>query len=174
MVRSPRTTIRFEGLWLQTTSISGTAFLSEMRRWVTRPLAIPQRSLDPTLNPNFPAHPGQIMYISKSVGPVSGFKNALLGIFVGSNSIINSTHVFLQMWSRQELLNPVLGLRLVAPNPTLTIGAFDESAFSGQLNWVPDSGNAPVSLGGVLLKNRNLWFQQLVEHVCRDRRYYGN
>ena len=95
------------------------------------------------------------MYISKSVGPVSGFKNALLGIFVGSNSIINSTHVFLQMWSRQELLNPVLGLRLVTPNPMLTIGAVDESAFAGQLNWVPDSGNTPVSLVDALPKHRD-------------------
>lgn len=41
-----------------------------------------------------------------------------------------------KLWADQKLLNPVIGIRIDAQKPRLTIGALDTNDYQGEINWV--------------------------------------
>ncbi|KAG6370753.1 hypothetical protein JVT61DRAFT_10955 [Boletus reticuloceps] len=53
------------------------------------------------------------------------------------NATAASTHFLSRLYASNQLLNPVIGLRLDPDNPKITIGALDENDYQGNLNWVP-------------------------------------
>ncbi|CUA75878.1 putative protein YuaQ [Escherichia coli K-12] [Rhizoctonia solani] len=61
-----------------------------------------------------------------------------LGLFVPqSNETRRKQSVIYRLNERDQLLNPVWGLRLGGENPQLTIGALDPNDYEGEINWVP-------------------------------------
>ncbi|KAF8550572.1 acid protease [Imleria badia] len=64
--------------------------------------------------------------------------NGRLGIFPDPvNATAASEHFLSQLYASNQLLNPVIGMRLDPLNPKITIGALDENDYQGNLNWVP-------------------------------------
>ncbi|KAI9568169.1 acid protease [Boletus coccyginus] len=66
------------------------------------------------------------------------FYNGRLGIFPDPvNTTAASEHFLSRLYGSNQLLNPVIGMRLDPINPKITIGALDENDYQGNLNWVP-------------------------------------
>ncbi|KAH0825776.1 aspartic peptidase domain-containing protein [Lanmaoa asiatica] len=64
--------------------------------------------------------------------------NGRLGIFPDPvNATAASEHFLSQLYTSNQLLNPVIGMKLDPSNPKITIGALDDSDYQGNLNWVP-------------------------------------
>ena len=64
--------------------------------------------------------------------------NGRLGIFPDPvNATAASEHFLSRLHASNQLLNPVIGMRLDPVNPKITIGALDENDYQGNLNWVP-------------------------------------
>ena len=64
--------------------------------------------------------------------------NGRLGIFPNPiNATAASEHFLSRLYASNQLLNPVIGMRLDPINPKITIGALDENDYQGNLNWVP-------------------------------------
>ncbi|KAF9055164.1 acid protease [Hymenopellis radicata] len=58
-----------------------------------------------------------------------------LGLWVNASSPIDNS-VFKRLWASDDLLNPVIGMRFDPRSPAITIGALDETAYEGTINWV--------------------------------------
>lgn len=70
-----------------------------------------------------------------------------------SNTTMQQENVFKKLLDQDELLNPVVGFRFGPPNAKMTIGALDPDDYEGELNWVPATGKAQVSIDGYFGKN---------------------
>ncbi|CAE6514824.1 unnamed protein product [Rhizoctonia solani] len=66
------------------------------------------------------------------------FAGGHLGLFVPqTNETRRRQSVIYRLNERDQLLNPVWGLRLGGKNPQLAIGALDPNDYEGEINWVP-------------------------------------
>ena len=72
-----------------------------------------------------------------NLDPSKGVLNGAFGFLSSIPRITQVKQLLPSLFESDQLLDPVVGLRMDTLKPTITFGALDPNDYEGEINWVP-------------------------------------